>query len=170
METQRMLFEFSGVCHHCGLAQSVLIHNGQLMTDCPECSEEPFNLRKLAGVVYIVSNSNQRGVKIGRTVKTVEERIRQLSSTGVPGKFVPIAIFPSDKPREMEKRVHAKLAKNKIEKEHFDVKPVDAVLGAYRALNRRVEPIFFDERVEETFRLRLEEARIQMQLRLKSKK
>ncbi len=110
-------------------------------------------------MVYVVSNSNQRGVKVGRTAKTVEQRIKDLSSTGVPGRFEPIAIFPSDKPKDAEKKAHLKLARHKIEKEHFDVEPIDAVLAVYRALNKKVEPIFYDQSLAETFRLRLEEAR-----------
>jgi hypothetical protein len=96
----------------------------------------------------------------------MEQRLRSLNSTGVPGDFIPIAIFPSDRPSTDEKRVHAKLRRHNIAKEHFDLEPIDAVLKAYRALNKR-KPIFFDESLEEMFRLKLEEARIQMQIRLK---
>ncbi|NQU19866.1 MAG: GIY-YIG nuclease family protein [Candidatus Nealsonbacteria bacterium] len=164
-----MLYEFNGVCHHCAEAITVIIHNGEIMADCPACNEAPFHIRPIAGIVYVVSNPNQTGVKVGRTTKTVEDRIKRLNSTGVPGSFVPIAIFPTDKPLADEKRVHKKMEAKRIAKEHFDFEPVEAALRAYRALNRRIKPIFFDQSVEDTFRLRLEEARIQMQLRLKGK-
>jgi hypothetical protein len=96
----------------------------------------------------------------------MEQRLKSLSSTGVPGEFMPIAIFPSDRPAQDEKKVHEKLRRFHLAKEHFDLEPVEAVLGAYRALNKR-RPIFFNPELEKTFHLKLEEARIQMQLRLR---
>lgn len=162
----QLLYEFKGVCHHCAEEQTVLIHNGELMADCPGCGASPFGFRKLGGMVYVVTNTNQKGVKIGSTTKTVEERVKGLSSTGVPGKFIPIAIFAHDKPKDAEKRVHKKLLKYRIEKEHFDLSPLDAVLGAYRALNKRVDPIFYDRGLERRFWLQLEHARTEMQIRL----
>ena len=105
------------------------------------------------------------GVKIGRTAKSVEERIKSLNSTGVAGEFEAVAIFPSDKPAFDEKRVHDKLKKYNISKEHFDLTPMEAMLGAFRALNKR-RPIFYDRTLEEPFWLRLEQAKIEMKLKL----
>jgi len=96
----------------------------------------------------------------------MEQRLKSLNSTGVPGNFQTIAIFPSDNPAADEKRVHDKLRRKNLAKEHFDIEPVDAVLAAYRALNKR-QPIFFDDSIRDTFHLKLEKARIEMQLRLK---
>ncbi len=163
-----MLYEFTGVCQHCAAVVSVIVHNSRPLKNCPECKEPPFALRQFKGSVYVVSNSNQTGVKIGITTKTVEQRIKSLNSTGVAGAFEPIVIFPSDRPKADEKKIHDKLAKKKISKEHFSLSPVDAALKCYRVLNRR-EPIFFDKEIEDTFRLRLEEDRIKMKLRLKGK-
>lgn len=165
-----MLYEFQGVCHHCAESITVIIHNGEIMADCPGCNQAPFSIRPIAGLVYVISNPNQKGVKVGYTKKTVEERIKQLNSTGVPGKFIAIAIFPSDKPLEAEKRVHKKMMKYRIEKEHFDLEPINAVLNAYRALNKKVEPIFYDQSIKRKFFLELEAARIKMQLRLEGKR
>lgn len=166
-----MIYEFKGVCHHCAEEVTIVLHNGELLSNCLSCEEAPFSIRQIAGVVYIVSNPNQRGVKIGQTSKTVEARVKSLNTTGVPGSFDVIAIFPTDKPKVAEKKVHTKLKRLKIEKEHFDIEPIDAVLAAYRALNKKVDPIFYDDSVlSEIFELKLKEAKVQMQLKLKGKK
>ncbi|MBK1875600.1 GIY-YIG nuclease family protein [Pelagicoccus mobilis] len=165
-----MIYEIKGVCRHCATEVSVLIHNGNIVGECPDCKDDPFSVSQVSGVVYVVSNPNQRGVKIGITTKSVEQRIKQLNSTGVAGRFVPIAIFPSDNLKKHEKKIHEKLARCRIEKEHFDIEPVDAVLKCYRTLNKSIIPIFYDEDIQETFHLKLEQARIEMELRLKGKK
>lgn len=162
-----MLIELAGICQHCATEVKLLVLDGiTTIDDCHECSQNPFALRRVKGIIYILSNENQIGVKIGLTKKTLEQRIKSLESTGVPGKFTKIAIFPSDKPEADEKRVHEKLRRHKITKEHFQVEPVDAALAAYRALNKR-KPIFYDKSIEETFYLKLEADKIKMKLRLR---
>jgi hypothetical protein len=161
-----MLIEHTGVCQHCVKEFTIMVNNGEALEVCAQCGKVPFTANRLAGIVYVVSNPHQVGVKIGMTEKPIEQRIRSLSSTGVPGNFQPIAIFPSKRPRADETRVHEKLRRHRIEKEHFDLDPIEAALGAYRALNRR-KPVFFDKCFEEMFYLRLEQARIQMKLALK---
>lgn len=163
-----MLLEISGICQNCAAEVSVLVNNGELLGRCPECREWPMHMRKIAGVVYVVSNPNQTGVKIGMTTKPIEQRLRSLNSTGVPGQFETIAVFPSDRPKVDEKRVHDKVQRYNIAKEHFDLDPIEATLKAYRALGRR-EPIFFRDDLKETFELRLEQERIKMKLRLKGR-
>jgi hypothetical protein len=160
-----MLLELSGVCQNCGVEVRVLSLNGELVGACSACDESPMEISRVGGLVYIVSNEHQRGVKIGQTTKPIHQRLKSLNSTGVPGKFDVVAIFPSRKPRQDEQKVHHKLRRHHLEKEHFDVDPVEAALGAYRALNRR-DPIFFEDSIERAFSLRLEEARVRMQLRL----
>lgn len=161
-----MLIEHTGICQHCVKEFTIMANNGKPLEGCPQCGKVPFTANELAGIVYVVSNPHQAGVKIGMTEKSIEQRIRSLSSTGVPGNFQPIVIFPSKRPRADETRVHEKLRRHRMEKEHFNLDPIEAALGAYRALNRR-KPVFFDKGVEETFYLRLEQARIQMRLALK---
>lgn len=163
-----MLIEFSGICQHCAAEFKLLVLNGFNIDDCNGCSQTPLTIKKVKGIIYILSNKHQTGVKIGLTEKTIDNRIKQLESTGVPGKFVKIAIFPSDKPKADEKRVHEKLQRYHLSKEHFELEPMEAVLKASRALNKR-KPIFFDKNLEETFNLKLEEARIKMKLQLRGK-
>lgn len=162
-----MLIEFSGICQHCATEVKLLALDGFTIEDCVDCGQNPFTMKKIKGIIYILSNEYQMGVKIGLTEKTLDQRIKQLESTGVPGKFVKIAIFPSDKPKADEKRIHEKLQRYNLSKEHFQLEPIDAVLKAYRALNKR-KPIFYDKNMEDTFSLKLEEARIKMKLQLRS--
>lgn len=164
-----MLLEFTGICQHCAEEVSVVVLDGQVIDKCHACSEIPFAVNKVKGLIYVVSNPNQTGVKIGLTTKSLDQRIKSLNTTGVAGSFVPIAIFPSNRPKLDEQKVHDKLTKFRIAKEHFDLEPVDAVLKAYRALNKR-KPIFYDPYHEETFGLRLEQAKVQMKLRLRGKR
>lgn len=161
-----MLIELSGICQHCAADVKILMNGTTPLDECSACGQSPFAVRPLKGLIYIVKNPNQSGVKIGLTRKGLDQRLKSLNTTAVAGEFIPIAIFPSDRPDADEKRVHEKLRRYNIAKEHFDLDPVDAVLAAYRALNRR-RPIFYDESLEETFQLKLEEARIKMRLRLR---
>jgi hypothetical protein len=165
-----MLFEIKGICQNCAENVSILVHNSEPVSQCFACNEDPFEVGKINGVVYIVKNKNQIGVKIGQTSKTVEERCKQLSSTGVAGKFEPIAIFPSANPKKHEKRAHEKLINKKLDKEHFNLDPVEATLKVYRTFNKTIMPIFYDNDIKETFLLELDKAKIEMKLKLKGKK
>lgn len=165
-----MLFEISGICQNCAEDFSSLVHNGELVSRCPSCDEEPCQLKTIAGVIYILKNFNQEGVKIGRTSKSVEQRAKQLSSTGVAGKFEAIAIFPSPAPQKHEKRIHEKFAKFKLDKEHFSLEPLDAVLKVYRGLNKSITPIFYDDGIKNDFYDSLEVAKREMAIRLRGKK
>jgi hypothetical protein len=160
-----MLYEVTTLCKKCKNEVSSIIYDGEILENCRDCGIRPFELRKIKGLIYVVHNPQQNAVKIGLTEKSIRERIKSLNSTGVAGSFIPIAVFPSDRLAADEKRVHTKLARKKISKEHFNVTPVEAVLQAYRALNKR-QPIFFDPAIEENFKLRLEQARISMLLKL----
>ena len=164
-----MIYEIKGLCPQCLEETFVLVHNDKIITQCPNCKASPFDFNRIEGVVYVVKNQNQTGVKIGLTRKTVEQRCKSLSSSGVAGVFEPMAIFPTDNPRKHEKVVHDKLSRHKLDKEHFNLNVLDAILKVYRSLNKRVEPIFYDDNLKDRFHLELEKARIEMQLRLKGK-
>ncbi len=163
-----MLYEYTGICQHCAEEVIITIHNDQLLENCPECGEPPFSLKRYKGLVYVVSNPYHPGVKIGYTMKSVEERIKNLNTTGVVEGYVPIVIFPSNRPRLDEKKIHGKLAKKKIAKEHYDLSPVEAALKCFNILGKK-KAIFYDKSIEETFNLTREKNRIEMKLRLKGK-
>jgi hypothetical protein len=164
-----MICEIKGLCPECLEETFVLVHNEKIITQCTHCKATPFEFNRIEGVVYVVKNQNQSGVKIGLTRKTVEQRCKSLSSSGVAGTFEPIAIFPTDNPKKHEKIVHEKLSRYRLDKEHFNLGTVEASLRVYRALNKRIEPIFYDDGIKETFQLELEKAKIEMKLRLKGK-
>lgn len=160
-----MIIEINGICQHCAESVTVLTIDGEPIDDCGSCGKPAFTFKPVTGMVYIVKNPIQKGVKIGQTSKNIEQRLKALNSTGVAGDFHVVAVFPSDKPATDEKRVHERLKRHNFAKEHFDLTPIDAVLGAYRALNKR-RPVFYDHSLIETFDLRLEHDRVTMKLRL----
>lgn len=128
-----MLYEFTGVCQNCANEISITVHNDTQLSNCLGCGESPFSLKKYKGLVYIVKNEFIPGVKIGMTERTVEARLKSLNNTSVPGKFECLAIFPTDRPKKDEERIHSKLIKHKLDKEHFNLTPIDALLKSYRA-------------------------------------
>jgi len=145
-----MLYEIKGVCQHCASDYKVLLVDSSLNSSCPECGESPMKIKKFKGLIYIISNPHQTGVKVGLTTKDVFERMKQLSSTGVAGSFELIALFPSDRPKADEKKAHDKLMKYNIAKEHFDTTPLIATQCVFKALNRKA-PIFYSSDVEQQF-------------------
>lgn len=157
-----MLLNIRCKCQHCGNKTSILLIDGKPNDRCSSCGQASFDVGIVKGLVYIVSNPHQDGIKIGFTTKSLSQRLRSLSgSTGVPGKFEAIAMFPSKNPKIDEERVHKKLRKFRISKEHFGLTAVDAVLGAYRALNRR-PPVFYKSSVQAEFEGKIAKARTEM--------
>lgn len=161
-----MLYEIKGNCVCCASEYKLVISGSSGVHGiCPECGEKPIKFKKFKGMIYIVKNPNQSGVKVGLTTKDISFRLKQLSSTGVPGKFNVIALFPSDNPEVDEEKAHSKLRKFILDKEHFDVPEIDAVLAVYRSLNYR-KPIFYEKNIESEFNERLKISKEAMSKRL----
>ena len=156
-----MLYELKGICHKCAAEYKAILSESQTHGVCNECGVTPVKFKKFKGMVYIINNPHQTGVKVGLTEKGLEQRIKQLQSSGVPGNFVTVAVFPSDNPKKDEKKAHDKLVHYKLEKEHFDIEPEQAVLLVHRVLNYRT-PIFFDKDMEAKFLADKEQARQKM--------
>ena len=68
-----MLIEIKGICQNCAEDANVLVHKGVPKSQCSSCDEDPFKIEVIIGVVYIIKNDNQVGVKIRQTSKTVEQ-------------------------------------------------------------------------------------------------
>ena len=71
------------------------------------------------GLIYIVSNSEQKKnlFKIGKTSRTIEERIKELNSaTGTLGRFKPHATFLVEDIDNIEKKLHNKLSDLRYQK------------------------------------------------------
>ncbi len=76
------------------------------------------------GYVYILSNPLFPGIyKVGMTVRSVPERIRELASTGVPAKFEAVAYYQVKHPRRVERKAHELLNTYRVsgDREFFDV-------------------------------------------------
>jgi len=154
-----MLYEIKGKCQLCHSSYKIIISDTHSRGICDECGEKPLSFKKYEGVVYVINNPNQKGVKIGLTTKGIDKRVRELETTGVAGKFKKVAIFPSFHPKNDEKKAHDNLKKYRLDKEHFQIEPTQAVLKIFRALNRKVDPIFFDKEIEQSFYDEKEKAR-----------
>ena len=75
-----MIYEIKGLCPQCLEETFVLIHNDKIITRCPKCKASPFDFNRIEGVVYVVKNHNQTGVKIGLTrdaTKTKRQAVRE---------------------------------------------------------------------------------------------
>jgi hypothetical protein len=74
----------------------------------------------MRGYLYIFSNRAMPNLlKVGYTTRTVEERIRELSTTGVPGVFVAEFYCEIDNAPGLEKAVHSRLSSHRYDKEFF---------------------------------------------------
>jgi hypothetical protein len=89
----------------------------------------------MRGYLYVLSNKAMPNLlKIGFTTRTVEERIQELSSTGVPGRFdAEFFCEVNDAPR-YERAVHSRLSKHRYGKEFFECGVAVAVRTAKEAL------------------------------------
>jgi len=77
----------------------------------------------MKGSVYILSNPTYKKdiLKIGYTTRTIEERIDELSSTGVPTKFQLELCLEVDDAPKLEKILHNKLREHNYNKEFFQI-------------------------------------------------
>ena len=164
-----MLYELKGICHQCAAEYKTILSGNETHGVCNECGTTPVKFKKFKGMVYIINNPYQTGVKVGLTEKGLEQRIKQLQSSGVPGNFAIVAVFPSDNPKKDEKKAHDKLMHCNLEKEHFDIEPEQAVMAVHRALGYRT-PIFFDKKMEQIFLEKKEEASQKMAKQLSGRK
>jgi hypothetical protein len=87
-------------------------------------------------------------VKIGKTRKHPFERAKQLS-TGVAGDLEVIAYYTSMEHAKDEKKVHDKLKGKRIEGEHFDLSPLDAISRVRSTLNK--EPSYICRKLQKPY-------------------
>lgn len=85
------------------------------------------------GTVYFLRNPAMPGlVKVGHTTGCIEDRLRQLSTTGVPQPFQAIAIFRVSDSEACERAVHEALADFRLAKnrEFFEGSLCELLLAA----------------------------------------
>lgn len=78
----------------------------------------------MIGYIYFLTNIAIPGlIKIGHTTNSLEERLSQLNSTGVPAPFHVAASFQVENPSQIEKIIHKKLNKHRYNKnrEFFEI-------------------------------------------------
>lgn len=77
---------------------------------CNSCGKTLFKIQFFIGYVYLLSNSSMPNLlKIGYTERNVNERIKELNSTGVPVPFEIEAIWESSNPKNDEEFIHKTL-------------------------------------------------------------
>ena len=81
-------------------------------------------MKKIIGTVYFLVNTKMPGLlKIGYTNTSVNNRLSQLNSTGIPVPFELGACFLVNKPSECEKQIHTKLRPYRLsdKREFFEI-------------------------------------------------
>lgn len=130
------VYQIIVTCPTCQIQSTLILTDNTKSANCDECGEQILNFRRFDGCVYVLKNAKVEGVKIGMTSGDVFSRAKQISGTGVPGNFQVVAAFHSRNPRKDEKKIHTKLARLNIEKEHFNIDPVKAVAKVRTTLGR----------------------------------
>ena len=77
-------------------------------------------------IVYVITNAEMPGlVKIGRTNRAIQDRLRELDSTGVPVPFECVAAWEFDDAANAEMTIHRAFADRRVRKsrEFFRVSP-----------------------------------------------
>src|SRR5260370_476878 len=92
----------------------------------------------MRGYLYVLSNRAMPGLlKIGYTTRTLDERIRELSSTGVPTKFELEFYCIVDNVHLFESAIHHKLQQCRFQKQFFGCRTLRGRLPEIYLANRR---------------------------------
>jgi len=99
-------------------------------------------MNKHPGTVYFLTNPAMPGlVKIGYTSGSLEERLRQLNTTGVPRPFQIVATFTVNNAPQCERELQQKLGHHRPSKdrEFFRVSPATAIAEAISVIGKFLE-------------------------------
>jgi hypothetical protein len=89
------------------------------------------------GIIYILSHEAIPNLlKIGYTTRTIEERVQELSSTGVPGNFTVELYFKTDNAPMFEMILHKSLDEYRYEKEFFKVDIKTAIHAIHNLIDK----------------------------------
>ena len=87
----------------------------------------------MKGFIYVLSHKAMPNLhKIGYTTRTVDDRINELSSTGVPGKFIAEIYFHVDNAPLVEELIHKLLNQYVYEKEFFQTDIITIISVIYK--------------------------------------
>lgn len=151
-----MLIKAIVKCWNCSAPCELPLNDDAQRFFCDRCDVVVLETKKYIGWVYILSNPHQQGVKIGQTKRSPADRAKQLSSTGVAGAFVVEAYFPSYRPERDERKIHEKLRKFQISREHFSLQPLEAIMKIRSALSAR-DPAYVREAHKQEYQRIVEE-------------
>jgi len=94
----------------------------------------------MRGIVYVLSHPAMPGLlKIGYTDRSLKERLRELESTGVPGKFNVDLYFYTNNAKAHELALHRTLRKYRFKKEFFQIKIIDAIILIKEITNKTTD-------------------------------
>ena len=116
------------------------------------------------GIVYVITNPEMTGlVKIGRTDKTIEQRLRDLDSTGIPVPFECVAAWEFENAKAVEATLHRAFADHRVRqsREFFRIQPDRpiAILEEFGAKDVTPRNDVVDERNAADDQASLDEAR-----------
>lgn len=151
------IYQVTLACASCGRENKAILSASITEVICSACDARVLKSKRFAGVIYVMAHPKVASVKIGMTERNVFTRAKQISGTGVPGQFRVMAAFPSANPGKDERKVHEKLKRVLVEKEHFDLDPVVAVAKVRSILGR--DPAYIDHGIEPAFTALREEQR-----------
>ena len=104
---------------------------GSNKLSCSECGAVMLDYEPVRGFVYVISNAAMPGLlKVGFTVRSVDERIAELNSgTAVPSPFIVEGVFPSTDPESHELQIHRELAATRLQpqREFFKITAAEAL-------------------------------------------
>ena len=116
------------------------------------------------GIVYVITNPAMPGfVKIGKTERTIEQRLRDLDATNIPVPFECIAAWEFEDAAAVEAALHRAFAdrRERRNREFFTVPPDQpiAILEAFGAKDMTPQDDVVDEQHAAEDRASLEKAR-----------
>ena len=81
-------------------------------------------------------------LKIGYTTRKIEERVQELSATGVPGKFTVELYFETDNAQIFEMLLHKSLQEFRFKKEFFKTDIKTAIQVIHRLIGKNEIHLF----------------------------
>ena len=124
----------------CGYEQYLSLLPNVELYQCLKCEKPLFKLHVINGYVYILSNPAMPGLlKIGYTERDVQERVKELSNTGIPSPFEIEAVFESSKPYQDEQKIHNYFSKFKDSnnREFFNIDLKEALNTIVKLLSKK---------------------------------
>jgi hypothetical protein len=158
-------------CNNCEEKISFTLYGDKTKLICPNCEYEEGKAKAYEGFIYVMWNPRLKDyIKVGRAIDP-ENRARQHSTGGVPGKYEIMALFPSNNQTADEKKALKKLKsyKDKNSKEVFKICPALATRKIQLALSRR-ETAFMSKKIQEEYEKIIAENKLRMLGRLKPTK